>query len=174
MNNPSACSDKSMLMYCSSPNENARDADEIRSSEMNLLQNTSNEILQHFKEEQLNELRKDISQSISEISYLEAAIKKARRAEKEALERIAAMEQSSLKRENNNRTKNHFIHDLNAILLNEESNADFKNKTGLHHGIRLAPTDIVFQATEESLLQNMKCTQKLQESIDASNTSVQK
>lgn len=173
MNDPSARSDESRLKYSSPRNEGAHDADAIR-SDMNLLQNTFSEILQQSKE-QLNELRKDIFQSISEISYLEAAIKKARSSEKEALERIAAMEQSSSERGNNNRTKNHFIHDLNATLTNEENNVHSKNKTGgFNHGIRLAPTDIVFQATEESLLQNMKCTQKLQETIDPSNNSVQK
>jgi hypothetical protein len=69
-------------------------------------------------------------------------------------------------------------------LLNEENNnadhsssAEKKTGAGLHHGIRLAPTDIAFLATDEYLLQNMKWTQKHQESIiddPPSNTSVQK
>lgn len=156
-----------------SPNDCACDAEKIR-SEIQLLQSTSKEALKQSNE-QLMKLRKDISQSISEISYLEAAIKKARRAEKEALERIASMEQISFKRKNNDMIKTKLLHKLNASLFHEETDdrdAEKNNKADSNHELRLASRDLVIQAMEESLLHNMKRIQKLQESTDSRNKSI--
>lgn len=208
------------------------DAAKIR-AEIKLLQDTSREALKQSNE-QLEELKKDISQSISEISYLEAAIKKARRAEKEALERIAMIEQMSSTAKNNERDKANLLRRLSfnattaAIAAaaaaaidsersfntaatsstttcsstNSDSNvgagatstsnstsnststsrsmaaaagkvaeSERKSTMSTHHSLRLASRDLVTQAMEESLIQDLKRIQKLQQEQQKSDAA---
>jgi hypothetical protein len=199
------------------------DAAKIR-AEIKLLQDTSREALKQSNE-QLEELKKDISQSLSEISYLEAAIKKARRAEKEALERIALIEQMSSTTKNNERIKANLLRRLSfnattaaiaaaaaaaatdsersfntaatsstttcsstnsnsnvgagatsttrsmAAAAGKVAESERKSTMSTHHSLRLASRDLVTHAMEESLIQNMKRIQKLQQGQQKSDAA---